>query len=243
MSDPNLHVSLLKPEEAEQYMRIRHEVFRPTVNNILYARGEPSQNTLDAVTEDIREGIVNKGILYLKCVDTSTGEMVAGARWRYVKPTKEGAKERTWEEVDAGLTTPEPYAESDPGMFKSLFALFNANKREILGRQPYYVLDTLVTLENHMRRGAGSMLVRWGCEKADEAGVQAFLEASPMGAPMYARHGFELVKEVHLDLRKWGGKEKMSFIVSHHFSKQTLQSLCWLTRVQLMVRPAKQGNS
>ena len=214
MPDPNLAISLLKPEEAEQYMRIRHEVFRTTVNNILYSRGEPSQKTLDRVTEDTRDGIINKGILFLKCVDTSTGEMIAGARWRYVKPNEEGAKERSWEEVDAGFVIPEPYDESDPELFKSLFNLFNSNKREILGTRPYYVLDTLVTLQAHERRGAGSMLVRWGCEKADEVGVEAFLEASPMGAPMYARHGFQPVKEVHLDLRQWGGKEQMTFIVS-----------------------------
>ncbi|KAG9190382.1 hypothetical protein G6011_08470 [Alternaria panax] len=213
MPDPNLAISLLKPEEAEQYMRIRHEVFRTTINNILYSRGEPSQKTLDRVTEDIRDGIINKGILYLKCVDISTGEMVAGARWRYVKPKEEGAKERTWEEVDAGFVVPEPYDESDPKMFRSLFTLFNSNKREILGKRPYYVLDTLVTLQAHERRGAGSMLVRWGCGKADEVGVEAFLEASPMGAPMYARHGFQPVKEVGLDLRQWGGKEQMTFIV------------------------------
>ncbi|KNG50632.1 acyl-CoA N-acyltransferase [Stemphylium lycopersici] len=213
MPDSNLQITLLKPEEAEQYMRIRHEVFRTTVNNILYARGEPSQKTLDQVTEDIRDGIINKGILYLKCVDTTTGEMIAGARWRYVKPQQEGAKQRTWEEVDAGLTIPEPYDESDPEMFKSLFVLFNGNKREILGTRPYYVLDTLVTRQEHGRRGAGSMLVRWGCEKADQAGVEAFLEASVMGAPMYARHGFQPVKEVDLDLRKWGGKEQMKFIL------------------------------
>jgi GNAT superfamily N-acetyltransferase len=214
MPDPNLAVSLLQPEEAEQYMRIRHEVFRPTVNKILYARGEPSQKTLDQVREDIRDGITNKGILYLKCVDTSTGVMIAGARWRYVKPKERGAKERTWEEVDAGLVIPPPFEESHPEMFESLFKLFNANKRDILGTRPYYVLDTLVTLPAHERRGAGSMLVQWGCEKADEAGVEAFLEASPMGAPMYARHGFQPVKTVELDLRKWGGEDQMDFIVS-----------------------------
>jgi GNAT superfamily N-acetyltransferase len=221
MPDPNLAISLLNPEEAEQYMRIRHQVFRTTINNILYARGEPSQKTLDKVREDIRDGIVNKGILYLKCVDTSTGEMIAGARWRYVKPKEEGAKERSWEEVDAGFVIPEPFDESDPEMFKSLFKLFNSNKREILGRRPYYVLDTLVTLKAHERRGAGSMLVRWGCEKADEANVEAFLEASPMGAPMYARHGFQPVKEVYLDLRQWGGKEQMTFIVSQCSSSES----------------------
>ncbi|KAI4659442.1 uncharacterized protein J4E78_005870 [Alternaria triticimaculans] len=212
MPDPNLTVSLLKPEEAEQYMRIRHEVFRPTVNKILYARREPSQETLDKVTEDIRDGITNKGILYVKCVDTSTGEIIACARWRYVKPKEEGAKERTWEEVDAGLTVPPPYEESDPEMFAELFNLFNSNKREILERRAYYVLDTLVTLPQHGRRGAGSMLVRWGCEKADEVGVEAFLEASPMGAPMYARHGFQAMKTVELDLRRWSGEDKMEFI-------------------------------
>ena len=58
------------------------------------------------------------------------------------------------------------------------------------------------------------MLVRWGCQKADEVGVEAFLEASPMGAPMYARHGFQAVKTVELDLRRWSGEDKLDFIVS-----------------------------
>lgn len=195
-------------------MRIRHEVFRPTVNKILYSRGEPSQKTLDRVTNDIRDGIVNKGVIYLKCVDTSTGEMIAGARWRYNKPGAEGATERTWDEVEAGFSLPEPYDESQPEMLHGLYNLFYPNKREILGRRPYYVLDTLVTLPQHERKGAGSMLVRWGCERADEAGVEAYLEASLMGAPMYARHGFEAVKQVELDMKKWGGKENMSFVVS-----------------------------
>ena len=57
------------------------------------------------------------------------------------------------------------------------------------------------------------MLVRWGTQRADEAGVEAYLEASPMGAPMYARHGFEPMKKVALDLTKYGGKEVLEFIV------------------------------
>ncbi|KAF2134666.1 acyl-CoA N-acyltransferase [Dothidotthia symphoricarpi CBS 119687] len=213
MPDPKLQVSLLRPEEAEQYMRIRHEVFGPTINKVFYSRGEASQKTLARVTEEIRSGIVNKGILYLKCIDTSTGEMIAGARWRHMKPGKEGAKERTWEEVDADFKIPEPYDEGDPELSKGLHDLFNVNKREILGKRPYYVLDTLVTLPNHERRGAGSMLVRWGCGKADEAGLEAYLEASPMGAPMYARHGFEKAREVELDLKKYGGNEVLHFIL------------------------------
>lgn len=206
---------MLKPEEAPQYMRIRHEAFRPTVNRILYPKGEPSQKTFDRIVSDIQDDITNKGYLYLKCVDKATGEMIAGARWRYVKPKTPGATERTWEEVEAAFKERmQPYDESEPELLTALFDIFNEHKRKYLGNRPYYALDTLATHQNHGRRGAGSVLVRWGCEKADEAGVQAYLEASPMGAPLYARHGFVEVARVHMDLTKHGGQGTEDFIVS-----------------------------
>ncbi|KAF2031002.1 hypothetical protein EK21DRAFT_88518 [Setomelanomma holmii] len=214
MPNPNLQFSLLDPSEAEQYVRIRNVTFNTTVNNILYARtkGEASQSTLDRVATETRNDI-NKGQSYLKCTDTTTGEIIAAARWRHVKPREEGATERTWEEVEAAFAErPPPYDESEPEMLAALFELFNAQKRKSLGTQLYMCLDTLVTLPQHERKGAGSMLVRWGCDKADEAGVVAYLEASPVGAPMYARHGFEKVAELEFDLRKWGGEEVMKFI-------------------------------
>ena len=121
---------------------------------------------------------------------------------------------RTWEEVEEGFKRTEPYDESDPDLFHALHDLFSENKREILGARSHYVLDTLVTLPQHERKGAGSMLVRWGTQRADEAGVEAYLEASPMGAPMYARHGFEPMKKVALDLTKYEGEEVLEFIVS-----------------------------
>jgi GNAT superfamily N-acetyltransferase len=213
MPDSKLEVSLLKPEEASQYMRVRHETFKPTVNHIFYSRGEASQKTLDRVTSDIQDAIVNKGLIYVKCVDTTTGEIVAGARWHCFKAA-EGAKERTQEDLEADSQVPKPYDESDPDMVKAFYDLTSSNRKDIMGTRPYYSLDTLVTLPKHERRGAGSMLVRWGCEKADEAGVEAYLEASPLGVPLYSRHGFERVRDVELDLRKWGGTEVMPFVVS-----------------------------
>lgn len=34
------------------------------------------------------------------------------------------------------------------------------------------------------------MLVKWGCDLADKDGVDAYVDASTEGAPLYARHGF-----------------------------------------------------
>ncbi|KAL6703617.1 hypothetical protein ACN47E_009477 [Coniothyrium glycines] len=166
MPNPQLEVSLLKPEEAEQYMRIRHEVFRPTINKIIYSHGEPSQKTLDRVTQDIRDEIVNKGLIYLKCVDKSTGEMIAGARWRHATPKEAGAQQRTWQEVEAGFTTPEPYAESEPDLFRSIFDLFHAHKREILGTKAVlhtrHVRGAPPAPETRSRKHAGPVGMRQG---------------------------------------------------------------------------------
>ncbi|KAF2792099.1 acyl-CoA N-acyltransferase [Melanomma pulvis-pyrius CBS 109.77] len=220
MPDPTLSVSLLLPEEAPLYQAVRHETFRPTINKILYAR-EPSQKTLDSVAAKTSDEIRTKGVLYLKCVDSATGAVVAGAKWRYMGHlSPSGAPlPRTLDEVKKELELPPPYEESDPAVFNAIFGLFAQNKLETMGTRPYYVLDTLVTHPEHHRRGAGGLLVKWGCDRADELGVEAFLEASLMGEPLYRRFGFVPVKEVGIDLRKFGGDEEMRFILMRRPAK------------------------
>ena len=51
-------------------------------------------------------------------------------------------------------------------------------------------LDTLGTHPDYWRRGAGSLLVKWGCDLADADGVSAYVDASKDGAPLYAKYGF-----------------------------------------------------
>lgn len=65
-------------------------------------------------------------------------------------------------------------------------------------------LAVLFTHPDHQRRGAGSMLVKWGCDKADEHGIISWLGASPAGLQTYLKQGFEVVEEYELDLRPWG---------------------------------------
>lgn len=51
-------------------------------------------------------------------------------------------------------------------------------------------LDTLATHPAYQRRGAASLLVKWGCDLADDHGVGAYVDASKAGAPLYERFGF-----------------------------------------------------
>ena len=61
-----------------------------------------------------------------------------------------------------------------------------------------------MTDPEHHRRGAGAILIAWGVGKADSAHLPAFLEASPMGKPLYARMGFNQIHEEVIDLAKYG---------------------------------------
>ena len=49
------------------------------------------------------------------------------------------------------------------------------------------------------------MLIRWGCEIAQEHGVPASLGASPVGFPLYKKFGFQEVERFVFDLGKYGG--------------------------------------
>ncbi|KAI8938838.1 hypothetical protein NX059_004701 [Plenodomus lindquistii] len=218
-----LQVSLLHPSEAPTYTQIRHTVFAPTINNILYSLRPASPTTLAQVTSSIQTDITTHAIPYLKCTDTSTTPptIIACARWRHLCPKNPHATHRTPSDLDAELTIPAPYPESDPRLLTHFYQVSNANKRNIMGQREYWSLDTLVTLPEHERRGAGAMLVRWGCERADERGVECYVEASVVGAPLYARFGFQKVREMIVEVERFGRGEDVLLII--------------------MVRPAKWG--
>jgi len=57
------------------------------------------------------------------------------------------------------------------------------------------VLDIIFTDPKHQGRGAGSMLVKWGVDKADEMGVEAGVEYAKSGkkASGYTDTGVTLI--------------------------------------------------
>ena len=60
----------------------------------------------------------------------------------------------------------------------------------------YVDLEMLGTLPECQGRGAAGQLIRWGLEQADRDGVEAYIEASPVGAPIYERFGWKAEAQV-----------------------------------------------
>jgi len=65
------------------------------------------------------------------------------------------------------------------------------------------VLDLLVTDPKYQGQGAGSMLIKWGLDIADELHVPAYLESSRVGHKLYGKFGFRDIDTLYL-APKWG---------------------------------------
>jgi ribosomal protein S18 acetylase RimI-like enzyme len=49
----------------------------------------------------------------------------------------------------------------------------------------------LGTHSDYQRRGAGAMLVKWGCDLADREGMVCYVDATDKGKGLYTKFGFE----------------------------------------------------
>ena len=58
------------------------------------------------------------------------------------------------------------------------------------------VLSFIATRPEYRGQGAGRILLKWGLDKADRDGLEAFLESSTYARPIYARYGFEPVRSL-----------------------------------------------
>ena len=72
------------------------------------------------------------------------------------------------------------------------------------------------------------MIVKWGCDKADELGLPAYLEATAAGHPIYLKAGFEKIDEVVIDCDRWTGGLGPGGTGKHRYT--------------MLFRPARQGH-
>lgn len=54
-------------------------------------------------------------------------------------------------------------------------------------------------------RGAGSLLIDWGKQRAKDLGLSIYLASTPVGHRCYQKHGFEDVEIYRLDFTSFNG--------------------------------------
>ncbi|CZS93550.1 hypothetical protein WAI453_001082 [Rhynchosporium graminicola] len=73
-------------------------------------------------------------------------------------------------------------------------------KRVLHGQQTIWRLTSIQVAPEHQRKGIGSMLMQWGCDKADLNRWNSFVMASPAGVPLYHKFGFKETGQVWTEL-------------------------------------------
>ena len=60
----------------------------------------------------------------------------------------------------------------------------------------------MAVLPAYRRQGIGSLLMDVGVTRADELGVECWMEASSMGKPLYEKHGFRSLFKMVFDTER-----------------------------------------
>ncbi|KAF2763427.1 acetyltransferas-like protein [Pseudovirgaria hyperparasitica] len=143
----------------------------------------------------LNDEIQDPNSLFLKVVDPSLpedGQIVAWAKWN--RPHGKG--------ID--MTLPEWPQDGDSELATRFFTGLAKEHERVMGSRGHYYLEILATSPVHQKRGAGSILMDAGVRSADEEGVEAYLEASPVSVGLYQKYGFEEVGKVEVDIKGHG---------------------------------------
>lgn len=69
-----------------------------------------------------------------------------------------------------------------------------------------------MVLRDRQRQGIGTLLLEAGLRKADDAGLQCVLGASPQGLRLYKKYGFVEFEHMSLNLWEYEGGEGMGVL-------------------------------
>jgi len=96
---------------------------------------------------------------------------------------------------------------ADVSLAKHFFGELFARQHRIMGGKEYWYLECIATVPEWQGKGAAGKLIRWGLQKADEGSLEAYLEASPDGKPIYEHFGFKEEERLVVDLE---GKDSVN---------------------------------
>lgn len=229
-SSPRMPLQILPFPRSEwhAYPRVVEQSFIPGIMELFYPNGLSADTHAYLVTSlEIAHDKHPGRYQLMKVVDTDLPDIdpclkiVGIARWGiYTKPRDEEtmkaeAAEGEREEKERGRT---------PGIVEAIADQFreqvSAARKKYAGGDAHVILYLLATRPEHHRRGVGAMHLKWGTEKADELGLPAYLEASPMGQPLYKKWGFEPLETLPFDAREHGYSQALTHIVMRRPAKR-----------------------
>ncbi|KAI1506725.1 acyl-CoA N-acyltransferase [Biscogniauxia marginata] len=108
---------------------------------------------------------------------TRNKQLVAFSRWN--APQTDGKQD---------IPLPDYPLDWDPELTEALWEGMPRNRASVMAKKPHWMLEFLGVDQAYQRKGLGFTLVDWGCRKADEAGLEVYLDATIKGLPFYKKY-------------------------------------------------------
>lgn len=191
----------LEESDLEEVVRMQHAAFsNPHGTDKFISLHQTATDEGVATSIARRRDLMpnNKSASFLVFYDTDLKAIISSAAWE-IYPQK-----RTQEQVDSLARTPPVPSGSNIEAWNDFFNHLGTQRRK-LGVRPIAILRSIATHPEQQRRGAAKMLLDQFMKEVDDVGLEAYLEASQMGIPLYARFGFVPVFERVFDMEKYGG--------------------------------------
>ncbi|KAK6855524.1 hypothetical protein PG990_000025 [Apiospora arundinis] len=147
-----------------------------------------SEQSRASVKDWLGGGLKDPHSRYVLAVNNSlSGDdaVVAIAKWVIPKAGPRAPDAENW---PSKMVWPEG---ADVELGKEFFTTLEKKHSEHMGGRPHWYLELLAVRKSYHGKGLGKHLLNWGLERADKDGVEAYLQASPAGAPLYRKYGFE----------------------------------------------------
>ncbi|KAK5988395.1 hypothetical protein PT974_12549 [Cladobotryum mycophilum] len=159
----------------------------------------PIHGTGPTAREDVQRDFTQRQLAFHKMDPRGTwfkavnddGKIVGGALWK-IFPTN-------------------PFEQPPPGNFQAFWypeggqrdfvtaALHRINAfRSKAATRPHVFLNIIYTHPDHRRQGVGRLMIEWGIKKADELGIETWVNSTGPGVPLYQEYGFVVVNETTL---------------------------------------------
>jgi len=208
-SNAQIRVREATPADAKKISEIMFDAFDNDVaNHIMYPNGYtdeirekyeatlfPAPYPAEETEEDDK---AQKEVIHRLMVELlPDGEPIASASWAV---RRHGLPDEDWTAPYQSATEEMLGTGSDVAFFNAFIGgMVKARKRIIKG-DPAMLLKLCIVSPSKQRLGAGSALVKWGTDLADELGLPCYLESSPSGYNMYKKHGFESIEVLDLNI-------------------------------------------
>lgn len=185
------------PEHYMTLAKIRHESFLSDVQTKLKEFDLPQQ---PISVEDIRQKLAKpQSCSVIKAVSAETNEVMGWVCWGHrgyiLRPPR--PEETTGRLTDQSSTSRTKIQHLED-LTDSHFAQFMTDIMPE-GTKCWYIIELNVA-PKYQGMGVGRALIEWGTRKAEKDGVFAWVHSSEMAWKAYRACGFEVVRELRLDL-------------------------------------------